>query len=678
MTCKKCNAEIGEAKQCPVCGYEEAAIQENEPVAAPVAAPVVEAPAEKAAPQQKKSKKGLVVPIIVVVVLALVASAFFLLKGGKNGGEFVQRSLYFKENAIYYLDTKTNESVLITDNFFKDDEDSISSILIMNSIEFKQKGDKVFYSEKIDLETDSFSLYYKDIKKSDSEPVKLAEDVTTYAVNEKGTLLVYLNTEGDLYKHDMTERTKIISEAESLWISDDCTKILYLVEDGGLYIQDLEGEKDKIDSDVTSVADVSDTLDSFYYFKEENLYLKKADAEKIKVDSEVESVILYGENGGLYYTKANEEKGTGTLLDYVKYSESLQQKDEELLDKYTTNENYKKQNEALFRQWTQEVLEETEIEETSSLYYFDGVTSNLLNDSYVNYKSSRASADALVIYTYDNVNVKETTISDFVEILDKKYKYRKAIENDKTVYKSDFQDAEYFDEYAEKVLNQFETEATYYFVKDGKAIEITTDEASTSFTINKAGDTVYYIDKFDKEKSIGELREVKIKDGAIESNTLYDSDVSNSEVYCFNDSDILYTKDNSDSKYDLYINKELVEYDISDHSIENGGSEILYYTEYDEDKYIGTLSIYADGQKTKIADEVYSAYVLENGEVLYLINYSDKNGKGDLYIYADETSTRIDYDVSEVFITSDTYKTNYILSYTSLWGSLDWDVDWDV
>ena len=693
MTCPKCNAEIGEEKKCPACGYEEAEVQENKQTTTPVAeapaeqvapvadnaAPVAVAPVAEGydappAPQKKKSKAGLIAAIIVVVVLALAAAAFFVFKGFKKDDGFVQRSLYFKENAIYYLDPKTNESILITDNFFDDDDAEIANVLIMNSIEFKQKGNKVFYSEKIDLETNSFSLYYKQLNKPDEEPVKLAEDVTTYAVNEKGTLLVYLNTDGDLYKHDMTERSKIISEAEELWVSEDCTKILYHVEDGGLYIQDIEGEKDKIDSDVTSVANVSDNLDSFCYFKEEDLYLKKADTDKIKIDTEVENVILYGDNGGIYYTKANEQEGTGTLLDFVKYSDSLQKKDEDLIDEYSNSKNYKKRNEALFRSWTKEVLEKTEIESTSSLYYFNGETSNLLNDSFVDYESAQSEADAVVIRSFDNVKIKETTISDFVDVMDSKYKYRKSVENNKTVYKSDYQAAKYFKEYSDKVLKQFETDATYYFIKDGKAIEINTDDISSTFRINKSGNTVYYIDKLDKEKNVGELREVKIKDGAIESNTLYDSDVSGSILNCFSDTDLLYTKDNNDSKFDLYLNKELIEYDVSHYSLANQGKEILYYTEYDDEKDIGTLSIYTNGEKKKIADEVYTANVLENGDVLYLINYSKKNNKGDLYIYTDEKSTRIDYDVSKVFITTNIYKYNFILSYATLWDDLE--IDW--
>lgn len=668
MTCPKCNAEIGEEKKCPTCGYEVAEVQANEQAEVPA----TEAPVEKAAPQKAKAKTKLTTPIIAVVALLLVASLFFVLKGSKKDDGFVQRSLYFKENAMYYLDPKTNEPILITDKFFDDEDESIDDLIIMNSIEFKQKGNTVFYSEKADLETSSFSLYYKKLNKPNEEPVKLAEDVMAYVVNEKGTLVIYRNTDGDLYKHDMTERTKIISETDDLWFSEDCTKILYLVEDGGLYIQDIEGEKDKIDADVTNVYLTDDNFENIYYFKEDVLYLKRAETEKVKVDKEVARIVKACDNGTVYYTKENEDKGEGTLIDYIKYPAKMETNDEKLMDDYYYDD-WRARNEAINRIWAKEVLEETEVNTVSSLYYFDGESADLVNDSYVEYEDISNAGTALIISSYDNVDIKKIDMTDFIDALDKKHKFRKDEEKGIFLSKSEYQNLSYFDEFKKIILGTLETDATKYIVVDGKQIEIETDSISRCFTINDSANTVYYIDKFDAEKNIGELRVAKIKDGAVVSTEVYDTEVSSNGVVSFiNDTDIIYTKNNKDGKYDLYLNKELVEYDIGDHSIQNNGREILYYTEYDDDKYIGTLSIYTDGKKTKIAEEVYSADVLENGDVLYITNYSEKNEKGDLYIYADETSTRIDYDVSKVFTTPSDYGLGFNFNYI-----FSWDVYWD-
>ncbi len=702
MNCPKCNADMGEEKICPNCGYEEAPVQDEEkkteentvtevtstaPAAAvnetpetpvfsntqPEAVPhnVYTAPTEQPA---KKSNKGkiIIIAVVAAVLVGVAALALILFGLGGSGNEYVERALFVKDNSLYYINPDDNTPILITDKFYDDEDDEdTSKLLVMNSVEFKQKGNKVFYGEKIDTKEDSFSLFYRMLNKPDEEPVKLAEDVVAFVVDEKGKNVIYLDKHGELYTHNLEERSKVISEAENMWVSMDCQSVLYLLEDGGLYIQQIGGEKDKIDSDVTSVHSVNDNLDCIYYYKDQDLYIKKADAEKIKIDSDILDVVLMCENGGVYYTKENEEKGTGTLMDYVKYPEDLQKKDEALIDDYY-NDNWRARNEALYRTWSMEVLEQTEIETVDSLYYFNGETNELVNSSYVDYQTGNSAANTLIFNSYDKVNIKTIGIDDFVTALEKKYNFKKNAENGISLYAYEFKDYDYFDEFAKIVTGAMESDVTTYVIQNGKTIEIDTKGTNNSYSINSDGNKVYYIDNYDAEKEYGDLMIITLKDGAVESSEVYDSEVScNVTPSLIDGEEIVYVKDYKEGTYDLYLSKQLIEYDVGRYNICYNDGSIIYYTELDEDFDFGILNIYKNGEKTKIAEEVHKAVVLENGDILYYQNYSTKSEKGDLYIYSNEESIRIDYDVTEIFTTYDGSSYNYVLSYASLWDDVE-------
>ena len=688
--CPSCGADIGEEQVCDDCGNNDDLNPESvsaETVSQDAAENTIsednseqkvsaneEISATDSAEPTKKKKTSKIVALCIVVAVILVAAAVsvFLFFGSKDKEEgFVERALYFKDNSIYYLEPKNNKPVLITDNFFKEQDSMASDLIIMNAVEFTQKGDKVFFAQKVDLETEAFALYYRLLDKPESEPVKLAEDVESFVVDNTGEKVIYLDIYGNMYSHNLQERAKIISEAENMWVSKDCTQVLYLLDDGGLYIQTVDGEKDKIDSDVTRVYKTGDNFESIYYFKDKELYVKKAESEKVKVGADILDVVLICEDGGVYYTKENEIKGSGTLMDYIVDPDGLAEKDEELADNYYYHD-YKARNEALNRIWTREVLEKTEIQTVDSLYYFNGETSDLVNDSFVESRAVSEEAGALIIKSFDNININKVSITDFVNELNKKEKFRERIENGETIYKSDFQEYDYFDEFSKMILGAMRSDATTYVVKDGKLIEIKTDSASTCFAINESADTVYYIDKFDDEKGFGELRTVKIADGAVISNEPYDSDVCSAKL--ISDNKIIYFKDVKDEKGDLYLNKQLIEYDVSgNYFISDDGEDIFYITDYNDNEQVGTLNVYSNGEKKKIAENVSDASALENGNVLYFQNYSEKSEKGDLYIHTADGDVRIDYDVQEIYKTTDRYRYNFVFATKNFGDLFDFD-----
>ncbi|MGN0546743.1 MAG: hypothetical protein ACI4I3_05370 [Acutalibacteraceae bacterium] len=675
MICPKCNSDVGEERICPDCGEDLNANQEKAEtvVSVPEQVETVEENNEEqitesnlydvSSPEPKKKSKKVKAFVfsIIAVVLLLAISAFIFFLSKKGDDKFVERTLYVKDNSLYYLESKNNTPVLLTDSFLKDEDASATDLMIMNAVEFSKNGNKVFFAKKIDIETDSFSLYYLLLNKPESEPVKIAEDVVYYFVDDTGDNVIYMDIYDNLYSHNMVERKKIISEVEELYVAKDCSGILYLIEDGGLYFQAIGGEKVKIDSDVTSVYKTGDNLEYIYYYKNSELYLKKTDSEKIKIDSDILDIVLVCDNGGVYYTKENKVKGTGTLMDYIIDPEGQAEKDEKLIDDYYYSD-YKARNEALYRAWTREVLEETEIDTVDSLYFFDGEKSDLVNASFVEIRALSSESNALIFKSFDNVNINKVKIGDFINELDKKEKFRANVEKGISTYKTDFQKYDYFNEFSKMILGAMTSDSTTYIVKDGTQIKIATDSVCNNFVIADTSDTVYYIDKYDEEKKTGELRIVKIADGAVVSNELYDSDVS--EAQLVHGKDIIYLKDAKDDG-DLYYNKQLIEYDVNRYYVPEDGNCIFYYTEYDKESYTGTLNIYSDGEKKKIAENASDAHFLENGNVLYFQDYSQNSFKGDLYIYTDSGETKIDYDVQDIYLTTDEYSSNFVVSYDS-------------
>ncbi len=635
-------------------------------------------PYEVQAPVKKKSKaKIIILSVVILAIIGVVAAGLYFFVFNRSDDKFIERSIYLKDNSLYYINPKDNSSVLITDDYFKS-EDSIAPR--WSGVKFCQNGNMVFYPERIDNEINAFSLYCRYINKEDLDPIKLGDDIVAYAVNENGETVFMYDAYDNLYSHNLTEGTKLVSDVENIRISKDLSQFIYLVEDGGLYLQPTaEGDKVKIDSDVTSIYTTGTNLEYVYYFKDEELYFKKSGADKVKIDSEISSIYSTDGNGNVYYTKENEVKGTGTLMDYINDPDELKKSDEKVIDElnktyniylyssYSTWYYYLQNNaakinklldsvdEANYRQNVREILSETEIETVESLYYFNGEKTDLINSSCAEVLTTSSKTNSIIIRSLDKVDIKKVSITDFVDTLNKKEKFRSS---DDGVSKSDFEEYKYFEEFKQMILGTLESDSSIYIYNGNKQIEIKAESSSEDFNISNDGTIVYYLDKYDDEKECGELKKVTITDGNVTSNDLYDTDVSN--VVIVNDTEPLYTKDKKEDHFDLYLSKQLIDYDINYFSKLKNGNVISYYSEYDDEENTGTLNIFKDGKKSKIDEDVKSMLLLENEDIFYMKDYSSKSQKGDLYIYSNGENIRIDYDVKKFWKTTNVSPWNFV------------------
>ena len=221
--CDACGTKIPETIFCPQCGEKtsrDGAFCEQcgkplaESPAAETASPAVEAgaPAHKtnaavavqdaapaSPPKEKKpfpKKAFLFGGIALVAVAAIIVLAMTLFGGGKKDNF----ALYLQDGDIVYTDFKKDGATEITSRLVSNDDEVA---YYGNHIRFftavTKDGSKIFYPEKADMaESEGVTLYYRPLRSTKMEAVKVDSGITNYAVNESGTAIVY--TKGTYYE----------------------------------------------------------------------------------------------------------------------------------------------------------------------------------------------------------------------------------------------------------------------------------------------------------------------------------------------------------------------------------------------------------------------------------------------------------------------------------------------
>lgn len=159
------------------------------------------------------------------------------------------------------------------------------------------------------------------------------------------------------------------------------------------------------------------------------------------------------------------------------------------------------------------------------------------------------------------------------------------------------------------------------------------------------GKSLYFLDDVSDENR-GDLYKAAIVEKSLQAPELIDDDVYNIGIY-EDENTILYFKNYDSEKYrgDLWVNGKEVDYDVfcSDTFIQ--GDSVYYYSDWNYEKDYGTLKKYSNEKITKIADDVYS-WILKEDKILYIYDYSWNSYNGTLYLYENGKSERIADDVS--------------------------------
>ena len=602
--------------------------------------PAYEAPAyeQPAAPEKKKSKVLLYAAIGVAVVVIGIILALVLGGGGKKEVKGVNMAAYIKDEEIFSHALKGKaEEQQVTDRlvdtdgeveFTPDVGNRLSGTVIVT-----EDGSKMFYPDRVG--DDGMTLYMRQLNKPKADPLKIDSDVQGYHVNEAGTKVTYIKGDSwTLYQFDIKseEKEKIAADVYDARVAADGSKFIYVNDEGDMYIVEKIGEKEKLDSKVDSIFFVSEDFKTVYYGKEDGGFYKMMNGEdKEKITSDLYGYPRIYETGEVYYTEY--EEGEKTLADYIiddmaAADEAMTEPEYPYSSEYETTEAYEKayeEYEEAYELWwakverdgiREDMAEWTIYSYQEKLCYYDGKESITLTE---NLTYERYAADKAVVLYGTGGSAGKVKISECEDIWDAEYK-------------------------VEEAMNA----PGEFFMAQGGASFALEMESIEACSMNADGSIVYYVTNVEEDKDYGELFCMKVANGKIKENAIYDEDVYWS-VSVKADGSVVYFKDVEEGVGELFCNGEHVDYDVSlwegVYYYEQLG-ELVYFIDWNDENYCGTLKMSSGKKPVKIADDVADFQVMPDGRILVLNDYEIEDCMGELRIYAKGELEKVESEVS--------------------------------
>lgn len=695
IKCPNCNHDVSEESIfCPECGTRMSApapVQEpQEPVApaAAVEAPA-EAPVEAAAEPAKKAfsfaavwaavKKffGKVkevtnkvvdkIPLpkkvvaIIAIALAVILVAGIIVLIVVNANRTYPFALYVKDNDLYFSNLKKGKQVEIIDY----EQGNSMAYYSGASAALNKSGSRLFYPE---FDSDGTTLYYRDLNKK--EAVKIDSGVTSYAINENGTAIVYMK-EGNLYKSNLKDKEKIASDIGSFRVSKDLKKVLYTKE-GALYFKNGNKDAEKIVSDASLVSCDSEKLAWMFYTKEGALYFQKPGKDdKIKVSENYNDFLVAMKDGKAYFTKttssnaklwdfveddmaesdaAMKEPVYPEYPDYPDYPsrpwrsdfdtqeeyeiayaeyeaeyERLQKAYDEAREKYYEDqdkyyEDSAKWNEKVNRDSLRETLKEMDYNKSSyELYYFDGKTAKLVTGDLAN------------SWDFDWVtNEKGAVAAGSVEI-----------RQGGAVGKVKLSEVNYYWQVEDQLNSGSAGALVTKLVWQDKVFDLNVEKVD-SIRFSDDAKKIWVLADVNDEKNTGDLYEAKFSKSGMGNAKKIDTDVSTSGFTYSEGVGICYMKEYKDGKGDLYVKGKKIDFDVTSGGVAAFKGGYLYQSGKD-------LKYYKGGKATTIAEKVYNLAMYNEDTLVLLYDWSSEKGKGTLGVFTGgKKVTVLDEDVTRL------------------------------
>ncbi len=682
-------------------------------VATEIPAPTpVPTPAASAVTKKSNAGKGVLIGVGGVLGVGVIAAAIGIgasvLGGGKN------------ENVYYYKDGELVASTLGKEPAHWDMTDRLSQNALSNyeisylsySILLSDDGDTLFYPDRMDTDSDLYTLYYRDANDSEAEAVKVDSDVAYYAIDKKAATVYYVKGDGEnatLYRKTLKDdaKVKIASGVQSYFFSnEDLSRVIYVVEESVERTDEYDetyqdytqaiyqildgGEPERIERGVDTLEYINTALTKMYFIKEGSLYCKDGDTEKVKIASDVYSVAKIYESGEIYFVR---DSGEVTLNAYV--DDDLAASDAAMQEpvfpdrpvypdapEYVSWFDYENDDEyqAAYEQYEKDYAAyEAECDRLYDEYeaacdkyyddydlYYEKLSRDNIRESLEDYTISLG----YTVCYYNGTEITELTTTA------SSYYYSDALCQDdakilfETYASGDFkkvklsemgEDASVYSLASEVKEALFGT-TVYYMADGGSAIALDVDfdeDGIEDLIMDENGGYVYYYLNANDACTEADLYRAPIVDGTLGSEELYDTEVHTAQLY-FHDGHVVYFKDIPESDYglkdygDLYIDKQLVDYDVycgdyDDVVTYDTDAEAWYYlADYEEDHNYGVLKTY-DGKESKTIGSDVVEYLLDDQDRLFYINdYSNTYECGTLYYYNGKDSVKVDEDVAAV------------------------------
>jgi len=605
--CDNCGSKLPEAAApvveaaqfCPDCGTKlpadavfcpdcGASIQPQ-----PAPSPVKTAAPVKPAKPAVDLKKILIPAIIGVLALVLIIVGIKLLSGLGNSGN--RYGLILRDNEIQMFDWKKldEEPTELTRGLLDDGDHYYWA---QSFITWRNDGKLLFHPDKMDGYT--ATLYWRDMTKKNAESEKIDSEVDTYSVTENGKLVTYTKGTSSpytLYQYNFKDKERIAKDVTYFRVSDDGKILYYINSDGDLYVKLGDDEPERLDREISWIENVSSDFKTVYYVKEDTLYRNNTELEKEKLVSDIYNISVMYATGEAYFLRKSES----SVMDFIKNPKDV--------DEYYTDS-----------------LKKTSISdmmEFYELYYFDGeeetlVHSAVLTDYPTNSYSSHVAAFLAVEDPEDALASVTTDMWEY--------------------------------EITEAVREELSNSALWY-VATANNIQELAENSAVGVDISSDGKTIYYFDDIDEKDYTGDLYKVVKNGDEYESAEFIESDIDPDSAY-FLSSSYVYFMDVKDSHGDLYVDGEMIDYDVYCWGVSQPSNDmLLYYTEWDYEDEEGTLMRRKKGENVEIADAVHTHAVTDDGQILYISDFNLDRDRGDLYVYINaKKKTLIADDVTAI------------------------------
>lgn len=432
----------------------------------------------------------------------------------------------------------------------------------------------------------------------------------------------------------------------------------YIDENGNLYLKHEGKDAVKLDSNVDSIinqAYVPDTIDTVYYMKNNAVYSASSCEDKVKLVSNIDdpsSILKIYDSGCMYFVRQNEGQ---TLLDYVDdgYADSdasFTPADEPVRPRSYDYDTYEEYGIALdiyeeeYEAYRLSLEQDKEIEaryelreeltemstDSYSLYYFNGEKETVLSENADKTACSVCETTPEIAYvTYTSKAIEKRNIGDIDD-----------------VYL--FQDAIY------KALHS--SPEIYLAIGDSSCSLGENAQVSSNVAVSDDGSAVYYLSS-DGDLYFASIKGEKLQKAQLYASDvgIIRAFMSDGDPLYFNFSNADTLDPNSGN---MYIAKEKIAENvytlsfsyadsISDNmlSINNNTNSVIYFSDHllHAGSGCGTLNIYSDGKIQKIADEAYSNIFTHEsgytqtpgGAVIYFSDWDDDSWIGQLCIWRD-------------------------------------------
>lgn len=640
--CDACGTKLEEVAQiCPVCGEKNSLKATSCQACGTSFVPESNAPsADK--PHKKLPIKWIAAAAGAVVVVVVLAIVLINVLGGDSGSKKYNYLLYVKDDEIMFSNL-SDDPQQVTSRLDSGYTSEYSWQRLYQYCYVSDDGNIIFYPDRIDENSDYYTIYYRELNDPNADPVKVATDVRKYTVSGDAAIVTYLKGSDDclLYRYDRKSDSteKIGSDVDGFRVSKDGETVYYWNDEGSLYVNRVGEERDKLDSSMSEFVYMTEDAETVYYLKDDSLYKKTGSEDKEKIASDVASVLKVYESGEIYFLKSEEAKSLKDYLYDDKKSQDASMEEPSSWD-YKDDEDYKKAYKAyqakLMRDYVRELIDDDGDAYTlewsfSRLFYYNGSKAEVVTDGYEDYTTYASDEPVIIFQASGSGSANKVNLSE----LD--------FENT-SYYSFDLSDLESL------VKSALQSNATRYIAVEGEATALESKDASC-FRITSDGESIYYLDNIPEGKEYGELFEITINKGTVGEPKEYDADVYRYSIRLLADDQLAYYKDvdSDDDNGELYVNKKRVDSDVAlGVGYVKESDTLVYFVDWNEGKEMGTLKVYADGKATKVNDDVHAVGLSTTGDILYLYDYSTNYYKGDLYVYEDGSSRKIDMDVSAI------------------------------